>query len=307
MRSGGTGNHRVPPAFLTMEYRRMRMLEHCFSRRHWAIMAAWAAVASVALLATGCANPGGMARSDSIQTRLSSLGPAQVIILGEQHYAREHQQLETLAVQQLAQHNQLGALVLEMAEQGTSTASLRWFASEVEIQQALAWNDQAWSWFDYGPAVVAAVRAGVPVLGGNLPRARLAEAMADASLDTLLNAKALGTLQDAVREGHCSKLPESQIAPMARVQVARDRTMAQTAAQAIRIGRTVLIITGAAHADRRFGIANHLPPKTMVRTVKLWATDTSPSVTPMVPGYDDLWRTYPVAPQDYCARIKAQP
>ncbi len=66
-----------------------------------------------------------------------------------------------------------------MAEEGSSTAHLDRTATEAQVQTALSWNDKGWPWSAYGPAVMAAVRAGVPVLGANLPRARMKDAMAD--------------------------------------------------------------------------------------------------------------------------------
>ena len=58
--------------------------------------------------------------------------------------------------------------------------------SEAAVQQALSWNDRAWPWANYGPAIMAAVRAGVPVEDANLPRARMKEAMGNLELDTQL-------------------------------------------------------------------------------------------------------------------------
>jgi hypothetical protein len=85
--------------------------------------------------------------------------------------------------------------------------------------------------------IMAAVRAGVPVLGGNLPRARQREAMADAALDRLLDADSLLRQQALVRDGHCGLLPEAQIAPMTRIQLARDRSMAAVASAAVAQGK----------------------------------------------------------------------
>ena len=65
--------------------------------------------------------------------------------------------------------------------------------------------------------------------------------------------------QQAVRVGHCGLLPETQIAPMTRVQIARDRAMAQTLAQAAVAGKTAVLLAGAAHVDPALGVPQHLP------------------------------------------------
>jgi hypothetical protein len=47
---------------------------------------------------------------------------------------------------------------------------------------------------------------------------------------------------------------------MARVQLARDRTMAQAIAGALAPGRTVVLLAGARHIDPSSGVPQHLPP-----------------------------------------------
>ena len=120
--------------------------------------------------------------------RLRQLLPADIILLGEQHDAADHQQVHRIVVEALAARNSLAALALEMASQGHSTAGLAGNATEDAVRQALQWNNEGWPWSAYGPAVMAAVRAGVPVMGANLPAAQLRNAMAD-------------TLAKAVRTG----------------------------------------------------------------------------------------------------------
>lgn len=199
---------------------------------------------------------------------LQGLLPADAVLIGEQHDAQEHQELHRQAVQSLAGRGALAALALEMAEQGASTAGLAPDAGEAAVRASLGWNDEAWPWKAYGPAVMAAVQAGVPVLGANLPRARMRAAMGDAQLDSLLDPQALQRQRDAMRDGHCGLLPESQLAPMARIQVARDRAMAATVARAAKPGQTVLLLAGAGHVDEALGVPQHLPATLKARSVE---------------------------------------
>jgi len=53
---------------------------------------------------------------------------------------------------------------------------------------------------------------------------------------------------------HCGLLPESQVPGMARIQIARDARMAQTAERWLRPGKTVLLVAGAEHVKRDRGI-----------------------------------------------------
>ncbi|MGJ7492841.1 ChaN family lipoprotein [Variovorax sp. ZT4R33] len=234
--------------------------------------------------------------------RVSALLPADAVLLGEQHDAAEHHAIERETVEALAARGRLAAVALEMAEEGNATGHLPADATEAQVQTALSWNDKAWPWAHYGPAVMAAVRAGVPVVGANLPRERMKDAMADVSLDAQLSDAARRAQQQAVREGHCNLLPESQIGPMTRIQIARDRAMAQAVVKARQPGKTVLLIAGAGHVLRPLGVPQHLPSDLQVKSVRLVAG--SPSAVSGATDYDEVWQTPPLPPRDYCAGVK---
>ncbi|WP_198086440.1 ChaN family lipoprotein [Variovorax sp. E3] len=238
-----------------------------------------------------------------IARRIAALQPVDVLLLGEQHDAPEHHVIERETVEALVARGHLAALALEMAEEGRSTAHVAPTATEAQVQAALDWSDKAWPWASYGPAVMAAVRAGVPVVGANLPRARMKDAMADVSLDAQLAPAAYAAQQTAVRDGHCKMLPESQIVPMTRIQVGRDRAMAQAVVKARKPGQTVLLIAGAGHVVRTLGVPQHLPDDIKVATVRMLAAPTLASV---VPGeFDRTWQTPPLPEKDYCAELRA--
>jgi uncharacterized iron-regulated protein len=182
----------------------------------------------------------------------------EAVLLGEQHDATSQPRLQERWVATLAQRGELAALALEMADRGTSTAGLPRDASAAQVQAALHWDSESWPWERYEGPVMAAVRAGVPVVGANLPMEQLRPAMQDRSLDMLLPGPALKAQQQAIRRGHCDLLPEQQITPMTRVQIARDRSMAQTIAGAAAPGKTVVLIAGAGHVQADVGIPQHL-------------------------------------------------
>ena len=230
---------------------------------------------SCVLLAACAAAPAG----------LDPLLPADALLLGEQHDASSHQRSHLHAVQRLAAKGVLAALALEMAEQGTSTSGLAPEADEAAVRAGLRWNEQAWPWSAYGPAVMAAVRAGVTVHGANLPRERMRAAMGDTQLDTLLEVAALQAQRDAIRAGHCGLLPDTQLAPMARIQIARDQAMARTVAQLVQPGKTVLLLAGAGHVDEALGIPRHLPSTLRSRSLR--------------------WPAEPPV-KDYCAELRRQ-
>ncbi|MDB5931769.1 MAG: hypothetical protein JWR60_3476 [Polaromonas sp.] len=274
--------------------------------------AALAAVCAPLLLAAGCAGrpelpileqTGSPSAADAA-LRLAPLLPADVLLVGEQHDAPEHHAIEQQIVSSLAVRGQLAALALEMAEVGASTAQLKPSATDDEARRALNWNDKGWPWKAYGPAVMTAVRAGVPVLGANLPAAQMRDKMSDSQLDGRLPGPALKAQQQAIRLGHCNLLPESQITPMTRIQIARDITMADAIHQAVLPGKTVMLLTGNGHADRTLGVPQHLRADLKARSLQLRAGEASGTDRP--DAFHAVWSTPALPATDYCAGLKAQ-
>lgn len=250
----------------------------------------------------------GAARAQSqpdLSGRLAALAPAQVLLLGEQHDVAEHQQIAKDLVRTLAARSQLAAVVLEMLPAGRSSRGLATGSSEPVVREALGWDERAWPWQAYGPVAMAAVAAGVPVLGGNLANDALRASMGRSELDQRLPPPALAQQKQLMRDGHCGLLPESQIGPMARVQIARDLSMAatlQSAAEAAGPGQKVLMLSGSVHADKQLGVPQHLPPSLKVWSVRLLSQGSDPSGG----SFDAHWPTAPAPATDHCAALREQ-
>ena len=235
--------------------------------------------------------------------RLDKLLPVDVLLIGEQHDAAEHQQIEQQVLANLAQRGVLAAVALEMADVGTSTATLHPSSNDERVRLALRWHDDSWPWSAYGPAVMTAVRAGVPVLGANLPRARMQDSMGDSRLDAALPGPALKAQQQLIRTGHCNLLPETQITPMTRIQVAKDISMATTLSQAAVPGKVVVLLSGNGHADRFLGVPQHLPSDLTVKVIRLRA---GPDAGDQASASDMVWATPALPEQDYCVGLRKQ-
>lgn len=284
-----------------------------------------------------------------VAARLHALLPLDALLLGEQHDAPDHQRIHREVIETLAARGALAGVVLEMAMQGNSTASLVSLgsnggngdrydkeASEAAVRAALKWDEQAWPWAAYAPAIMAAVRAGVPVMGSNMPRSQMGAAMQQPDLDQRLNGPALKAQQQLIRLGHCNLLPESQISPMTRIQIARDVAMANAVANAVvqahadsalatpvqpsntisagnavsagdaeRAAKTVVLLAGSGHVDRALGVPQHLPPGLKIKSVLLVAGGAS-DAGGKASDFDAVWPAAPVPAKDYCAGLKAR-
>lgn len=262
-------------------------------------LAGLAAAALLAAALAGCASSSAPARDWTQQLQRWSDAP--IVLLGEQHDAVAHQAWQQATVEQLAKQERLAALVIEMAPRTGSTASLARDASEDAVQQALQWQDAAWPWPRYRGVVMAAVRAGVPVLGGNLPRADMKQAMRNENLDTHLPPEGWQRQLDAIREGHCGLLPDTQLAPMARIQLARDASMAEVARAAVKPGKTVLLVAGRGHVLRGVGIPTWLPEAAGAKVAVAQAGETSVAQASDV---DWLQKTDALPAKDHCAELR---
>lgn len=299
-----------------------------------------------AITLAGCASPSSSATPDAtpqpvadVAQRVQALLPLDALLLGEQHDAPDHQRIHREVIEALASRGALAAVVLEMAMQGNSTANLvkngstyDTAASEDTVRAALKWDEKAWPWATYAPAIMAAVRAGVPVMGANMPRAQMGAAMQQPDLDQRLNGPALKAQQQLIRLGHCDLLPESQISPMTRIQIARDVAMANAVVQAhgnaaatvptlpastlntgnvgsaVNAGnaaKTVVLLAGSGHVDRTLGVPQHLPPGLKTKSVLLVAGG-APGAGGKASDYDAVWPAAPVPAKDYCAGLKAK-
>lgn len=158
---------------------------------------------------------------------------------------------------------------------------------------------------------MAAVRAGVPVVGANLPRAQMRAAMQDSTLDARLPESQLAEQEERIRTGHCNALPGSQIRPMTRVQIARDLVMADTVAGARPPGRVVLLVAGNGHVARGLGVPVHLGPNVQVKVLSAQAepalaatkNEANDRSTDLQAG-NLRWPTPPVPPRDHCAAFR---
>ncbi|MEX8193817.1 ChaN family lipoprotein [Comamonas guangdongensis] len=267
----------------------------------------WALAA--ALLLGGCALQANLPAADQPWPQtLSQWRDASLILLGEQHDQAAHHRWEADTVRSLTAQGRLAAVVVEMAAAGGSTRALPAGASEEEVKAALLWEQGGgWPWQDYGPVVMSAVRAGVPVLGGNLPRTQMKTAMAETRYDSHLSQAGWQLQLDAIKSGHCGLLPESQFAPMARVQLARDETMAGVAATAVRDlagpGRSVLLIAGRGHVRADIGVPTWLPAGLSVK-VAIAQSDLAPDAGQM--KADKLLTLPGSAAEDQCTQLRQQ-
>ncbi|ODN70787.1 ChaN family lipoprotein [Methylobrevis pamukkalensis] len=227
-----------------------------------------AAAASDAAIDTATGRP---LDADALDRRLLE---ADVVILGEIHDSADHHHRQAAVIAMLAREGRRPPVVFEMLTRAQQPAIDAFRAASRPAQdfaEAVSWTDNWNDWPLYAPVIAAALAAGGPILGGDLPReARRrvgregtaglpAAERARYGLDDDLPAAYLADLSGVLLASHCGMIPEEAIGAMVDVQRLRDGAMADAARAALGedpTARPVVVIAGAAHARRDWG----LPP-----------------------------------------------
>jgi uncharacterized iron-regulated protein len=237
------------------------------------------------------------------RSQVLTLPASPVVLLGEQHDASEHQALTKLNLALLVRSQQLAALALEMVDEGFSTHDISPQADEATVRNALKWNEAGWPWQRYGSIVMLAVRAGVPVVGANLPRAEMSGVMKDSQWDSKVPEAVLKETRESMIASHCGLLPEAQAPGMARIQIARNDRMAQTVSRLIQRNKTVVLLSGAEHVKKDRGVPLMMTADASAKAQVIWM-HAGPLLSEDPAVADLVWQTPPVPFKDYCADLK---
>jgi uncharacterized iron-regulated protein len=243
----------------------------------------------------------------------ADLPAADVVILGEVHGNPAHHAFQARAVAALRP----AALVFEMLlPEQAARADPALVGDPAALAAALGWDGRGWPDFAlYHPILAAA--PGALVVGGDVPRAALRQAMAGGA------AVAFGP--DAARYGlteplapedaearkaqmaasHCNALPEHMLAGMVEAQRLRDAALARAAVEAhAATGGPVAVITGTGHARRDWGIPAALAaaaPGLSVLAVAQVEGAADPADAAL---FDRVVASAPVARGDPCAAFR---
>ena len=194
---------------------------------------------------------------------VADVGPlprADVFVLGEVHDNPAHHATQADLVARIAPT----ALVFEMILPADAVADVDVTDADA-LAEAYRWDAQGWPDFAmYHPIFLAAPEA--QVVGANVPREELAQAMRSTAQDVLgigsvgfnLWPRAGETYDALIAEqaaAHCDMLPADLLPGMVEAQRLRDAALALAAREAVdETGGPVAIITGNGHARTDTGV-----------------------------------------------------
>jgi uncharacterized iron-regulated protein len=247
---------------------------------------------------------------------LQSLRAADVAILGEKHDNPDHHAIQRRLLAALTDAAVLASVSFEMLDSSQQSAldSLATVPLDVEeaVRSHLRWDDAGWDWALYGPLVLDAARAGIPLRAANISMDQMREVYAqplEAAIAEALGQAQRDRLHVEIDESHCGMLPQSQFPAMVRVQQARDAAMA--ASLGGEAGGLKVLVAGNFHARHDLGVSNYLPQG--AAAISLGILEVSADLMEpqqyvaefvAVPPHDYVWFTPAVSAQDYCSSLR---
>lgn len=216
-------------------------------------------------------------------------------LLGEVHDNPEVHRLRAAALRRACEAGWRPAIVMEQFDldrQADLDRGRREKPHDAEhlIARASPGNS-GWHWAYYEPVIALALAFDLPLLAGNLARAKAARIVGD-GYEAVLGARRVRELglnapvdprwqaavADEIDAGHCGMLPAAMLPGMVRAQFARDASMAQVLLQNAAHG--AVLIAGNGHVRRDFGVPRwltDLPPK---RVLAVGFIEAGDAVTP---------------------------
>lgn len=196
---------------------------------------------------------------------------ADVLLLGEVHDNPQGHAARLALLQTRIDAGWRPAIAMEQfdtADQARLDAALQGCADADCVIAQAAPAKAGWDWPLYRPVIALALRHRLPLLAANLSRAEAGKVVKDGfaaalapeliaryRLDALPGDLLAGQV-DAVRSGHCDRLPKALLEPMARAQIARDVMMAEVLRR--HAWREVVLLAGNGHVRNDIGVPHWL-------------------------------------------------
>lgn len=273
------------------------------------------AAAGAALLA-GCSH-GGRTRERVVDVAsgrelapeelLAALRACDMALLGERHDNPLH-------------HRRRGALIAALGPGTVVVAEHltrgRRVSAGADLQQRLqdaGFDARSWQWPLHRELFEPLLAAGVPLLGGNMPRdevravSRQGDAGMPADLRALIDAAPLTTAAQAALDadlisGHCGQLPQSRLPLMRSAQRMRDASLTQALLDCG--GRPAVLVAGNGHVRTDHAVPQLLRAlRPQLRVMAVGFVEGDEAAVGPVP-YTHVWITPRLHRSDPCAGFK---
>lgn len=210
--------------------------------------------------------PGSWSLQQAVDLALQGVSPQTspwVLLIGELHDNPNHQSFQQSFVHTVAQRFGYGrvAVVFEMLARDDQP---RMDAAVAQRRPPAQWPgfvpvSAGWSWPSYAAVIDTALHAGGTVYGGNLTVAQARDVVRQPQawqqgLSASWAQWQQTQLAQAIERGHCGMMPPALIPSMVLAQRWRDQTMADVLRRLTATHDVVVLIAGAQHVRRDWGV-----------------------------------------------------
>ncbi len=251
---------------------------------------------------------------------VAALGRSDFVLLGEKHDNADHHALQAWILDALIAAGRRPAVAWEMlsADQAPALAAYlaRPDATAAGLGVAVGWR--GWpDWSLYAPIAEVALNAKLPMLAADLGQDMLSalsrrgiEAAppglsARLGLDRNFAPAQRALLERELTDSHCGQAPSERLGRMMDVQRARDAAFANALVQAAAQGENSVLIAGAGHVRRDFGVPWHLanlaPGRVVLSLAFVEVDPDRPDPAAYELAVDFAWFTPRQSDEDPCA------
>jgi uncharacterized iron-regulated protein len=193
------------------------------------------------------------------------------------------------------------------------------------VRRAVHWDERSGiAWEVYAPPIEAALRAGLPMVAGDLSAeertalrkgglAGIGDALRARVERVILDAATRAAMAEGIREAHCGHAPEERIEAMIDAQRARDARLAQALFDAAARGGVAgaILIGGTEHARNDRGVPRYLVREVVTSLAFASVADEALDAHAHfearwgeVPPFDFVWFTPRLDDEDPCEKYR---
>ena len=241
---------------------------------------------------------------------LAAIAGSDYLLLGEVHDNPAHHRRRGELLAELPAGASVVAEHLQLGQQVTANGAL------VHSLEEAGFDTKNWRWPLHGPLFSAVREAGLPLAGGNIPRATaravvregrsaIPAELAEIVAGSPLTATDTAALDAELLRSHCGQVPEAMIPGLRLAQQTRDAAMFSALRQSA--GRPAVLLAGNGHVRTDYGVPRllrqHRPDSRLV-SIAFLEDGAEPLPDGQAEPYDYLWITEPASRTDPCADFK---
>lgn len=242
---------------------------------------------------------------------IQKLTTTDYIFIGERHGRVAHQNRSAFIIGALAEQGHTPSIVLEMLthEQTPIVEDYRRNSPEYALTLAieLDWADSGWpAWSYYYPIFNMAFTTKADIIGGDLTDD---EQDAATQIEIPTDERFLYYAEQMLN-AHCGLIDDTRVKELARMQIARDLSMARALSATSR-SNSAILIAGSSHIGKNLGVPSHLTGTKSVlllreteTTIEAFLAQPTLELSQSINSFDYIWFTPKIDEDSICDKLQ---